>query len=100
MGDDRLHSLLLAWEAHRRQGSEVSAAELCRDCPELLEEPTQRIRALCQMDALVHSEETLPGPIPATASAILASISTEPYSPTVLLRFSRGIRGFLVAPCR
>src|SRR6516162_722359 len=44
--DDRLMDLLLRWEELREQGRLVSAEELCRDCPELLDEVRRRLRFL------------------------------------------------------
>src|SRR5258708_9181336 len=38
MPSTRLDDLAARWEESRRQGQEVSAAELCRECPELLPE--------------------------------------------------------------
>src|SRR5215472_14202738 len=42
--DDRLVELLLRWEELRDQGQLISAEELCRDCPELLEEVRRRLK--------------------------------------------------------
>jgi hypothetical protein len=53
MREERLNSLLLAWQEQQLQGRDVSAAELCRDCPELAEELRRRIDALRQMQALL-----------------------------------------------
>lgn len=44
--EDRLADLLVRWEERREQGQEVSAQELCRDCPELAQELDRRITAL------------------------------------------------------
>jgi serine/threonine-protein kinase len=44
--DPRIRELLLDWEERREQGRPATAAELCADCPELLDELAQRIRAL------------------------------------------------------
>jgi tetratricopeptide (TPR) repeat protein/tRNA A-37 threonylcarbamoyl transferase component Bud32 len=45
MMEDRLDRLLSAWQEQRRQGRDVAAAELCRDCPELLAELGRRLEA-------------------------------------------------------
>jgi hypothetical protein len=42
----RIENLLLAWQKARDAGRELSAGELCRDCPELREEVEQRLRGL------------------------------------------------------
>jgi serine/threonine-protein kinase len=47
----RLSELLERWDEHRRQGQTVSPADLCRDCPELLQDLRLRIRDLEEMDA-------------------------------------------------
>jgi len=44
--DTRVHDLLLRWEELRKQGQAVSAAELCRDCPELSAELQRQIDAM------------------------------------------------------
>lgn len=44
--DDRIAELLEKWEEAADQGEELSAEELCRDCPELVEELRWRITAL------------------------------------------------------
>jgi serine/threonine protein kinase len=44
--DDRLADLLIRWEELRDQGREVSAADLCQDCPSLAEPLARRIAAL------------------------------------------------------
>src|SRR5262245_7792908 len=46
MSADRLGDLLLLWEEQHEQGRPVSPEELCRDCPELLDELRRRIQAL------------------------------------------------------
>jgi formylglycine-generating enzyme required for sulfatase activity len=42
----RLGALLFLWDERRRQGQPVSAEELCRDCPELLDWLRQQMRLL------------------------------------------------------
>jgi len=44
--DDRLTDLLLQWEELSEQGREVSAEELCKDCPHLIDELARRIEAM------------------------------------------------------
>jgi hypothetical protein len=39
--EERLDSLLLAWQEARDAGRDVPAEELCRDCPQLLVLPRQ-----------------------------------------------------------
>jgi hypothetical protein len=55
MDDDaRLEELLLRWEELRREGNPATATELCRDCPELLEQLKLRVEALEAMNHSMH----------------------------------------------
>lgn len=44
--EDRLAELLIQWEEILESGRDVSASELCHDCPHLIEQLSQRIKAL------------------------------------------------------
>ncbi len=44
--DELLADLLVRWEELREQGQDVSALELCQDCPHLADELARRINAL------------------------------------------------------
>jgi D-alanyl-D-alanine carboxypeptidase len=46
MSSDRVEDLLLRWEELSERGESVTPEELCRDCPELLDELRRRVRAL------------------------------------------------------
>src|SRR5262245_4328499 len=46
MSSDRVEDLLLRWEELNERGESVTPEELCRDCPELLDELRRRVRAL------------------------------------------------------
>lgn len=48
--EERLAELLLRWEEILDEGRDVHAKELCRDCPELVEELSHRIHALKAME--------------------------------------------------
>jgi tetratricopeptide (TPR) repeat protein/tRNA A-37 threonylcarbamoyl transferase component Bud32 len=57
MDEDRLDSLLLAWQEQRQQGHDLTANDLCRDCPELTAVLGQRIAELRRMqsdDVSIH----------------------------------------------
>jgi WD40 repeat protein len=56
-GDSRLQDLLLRWEELCRDGHPVTAEELCRDHPELLDPLRQQIRALRAVDAVLETRE-------------------------------------------
>jgi len=44
--NDRVQELLERWDDLRKQGNELSAEELCQDCPELVDEVRRCIEAL------------------------------------------------------
>jgi WD40 repeat protein len=54
--DNRVVDLLLRWEELREQGQPVSVEELCRDCPEYLEEVRRRMRFLGALEETSHVE--------------------------------------------
>jgi hypothetical protein len=83
MSEERLTSLLSAWQEQRARGQDVSATELCREHPELRPELERRIQALRQMDdpagllaeilppAAPPSEDATLPPDPAAAASTL-----------------------------
>lgn len=54
--DPQLQELLDRWEDLRERGKEISAQELCREHPELLEELKRRIKALQAMSWLLDTD--------------------------------------------
>jgi serine/threonine protein kinase len=62
--DGRLVDLLIWWEEARRQGRTLSAEELCRDCPDLVEEARRQIEALWSMDHRLHTNRSASGSTP------------------------------------
>jgi formylglycine-generating enzyme required for sulfatase activity len=77
MSEERLNDLLSAWQEQRLHGRDLPAAELCRDCPELIPELELRIRAVRHMNNLVqpgdatasyHPSETQPETVAAPRS--------------------------------
>src|SRR5262245_56669943 len=64
MADDRLDTLLLRWEELVEQGQPAAPEDLCRDCPDLLDELRRRIRALARVqEALGTTAPGDPGPV-------------------------------------
>jgi serine/threonine protein kinase len=68
--DPRLSDLLLAWEDAVACGLELPAAELCRDCPDLVPHVEERIRALRALTPVLNlapfeDDATDPQPAPA-----------------------------------
>jgi serine/threonine protein kinase len=62
MSEEYLNELLLAWQEEHLQGRDVSAAELCRDYPELAAELGQRIQLLREMEARMRLGNGPSGP--------------------------------------
>lgn len=56
--EERLAELLLQWEEILEQGRDVSADELCRESPELIEELSRRIAALKAVDWVNRNGDT------------------------------------------
>jgi len=76
--------LLLAWEEARRSGAPVSPAELCRACPEKLDELRRMIAAVESMGAMLatdHGPTVSPAPVPAVAEASGAAGRYIPVRP-------------------
>jgi serine/threonine protein kinase len=62
--EDRLGELLLRWDEMRRQGRDVSAGELCADCPELVDEVRRRIGVVRDLEPILNVEPTHLVPTP------------------------------------
>jgi WD40 repeat protein/serine/threonine protein kinase len=56
--DPRILDLLLRWEEAKKKGRLVPAEDLCRDCPELLDEVKRRIEALQSLDEKLGTPDT------------------------------------------
>ena len=56
--DPRLAELLDQWEEAEEEGREITAEQLCDDCPELLDEMRRQIQALLEIDGrlLAHQD--------------------------------------------
>ncbi len=77
--EERINSLLLLWQEQQGHGRDLSAAELCRDCPELESQLGEQIHILRQMNALLGSPAGSPGETvdharPATAGPALSEV--------------------------
>lgn len=72
MLDARLADLLLRWEQLRAKGQTISPEELCRDCPDLLEELVKGMRALQTIHTLYGT------PHEATGAAVPAPLQSAP----------------------
>src|SRR5438128_837288 len=51
----RVTELVLRWEELRDHGRSMTAEELCRECPELLQEVKHRLAALASVDRKLAS---------------------------------------------
>lgn len=54
--EERIEDLILRWQQLQNQGRSVTPEQLCRDCPELLDELRRRIQSLT---AAIDSERTV-----------------------------------------
>jgi hypothetical protein len=65
--DDKLVDLLVRWEELHERGQDVTAEELCRDCPELVQPLKERMQALQKIAWIKKPVESDPSePPPAT----------------------------------
>src|SRR6516164_11353028 len=77
--DEQLADLLLRREELKEQGQCVTPEELCRDCPELLDELRRRIQALQSLDpALAATCSLTEGDPSADAPTVPGSKSSPP----------------------
>src|SRR4051812_32899612 len=58
MSDSRLSGLMLRWQQAYEQGQDLSATELCRDCPELTAVVTRQIELLREANRLTPAAVT------------------------------------------
>ena len=70
--EDRIGDLLLRWEDEFDKGHDMPAAELCRECPELVEEVAQRIGALKRTAWIMRMSEDAPPSDPPLTGTVLA----------------------------
>ena len=56
--ESRLLDLVVEWEERRAAGEAVSPEDLCRDCPELLEELRVRLQAMSGMNKMLDAQAT------------------------------------------
>ena len=75
----QIDELLHRWESARRQGAHQSAEALCADCPHLIDEVRQRIRAVLDMERILGVSDTDPQRTMATpTNGIGATGQAEP----------------------
>ncbi len=53
--DSRIHELLSMWESARARGETPTPEELCRDCPELVDELKRNIPLLESADRILQT---------------------------------------------
>jgi formylglycine-generating enzyme required for sulfatase activity len=93
VSEERLNELLLAWQEAQLRGRDVPAAELCRDCPELAAELSQRIHVLRQMKGLVQPGKTWAGPAAATTAIHRGAGNRQTFSAGIQQGETAGDRG-------
>jgi Leucine-rich repeat (LRR) protein len=77
--DDRLAELLLEWEDQHERGQDVSAAELCHDCPELAADLQRQIEALRAMKWLTTDLTSVGVPAASEASPGVGTLLAGRY---------------------
>lgn len=68
--DSKIDDLLVEWEALRCNGGTADPADLCRECPELLDELRRRIKVLKATDWLFEPDDKINFPHQQPAPAI------------------------------
>src|SRR5262249_52177068 len=94
MIDERLIDLLLRAEDLQQQGRPITAAELCRDCPELWPELQRLLSGVAQVERLLSPERpernsaSRPAPWP-------AFVTPEIHGYQILREIGRGGMGIV-----
>jgi serine/threonine-protein kinase len=81
--DPTIEDLLLEWEERCEQGRPTSAEELCRDCPQLLDELRRQVAALQRMNPVLRlptpeqKDATPPPPALALAQTLASALESR-----------------------
>jgi serine/threonine protein kinase len=75
--DEQVSELLLRWQELRQQGRNLTADELCADCPELVAELRQQIQALESMEAILGLGHEAEAEAPAVAGLLSTRLPGE-----------------------
>jgi WD40 repeat protein/serine/threonine protein kinase len=90
---ERLEECLDRWEELRQQGRDADAAELCRDCPELIDEVRGRLTALRSLAWLEVDTAAVVDEAPDVVDAVALQPGSEPIPGYRLVRLL-GCGGF------
>jgi serine/threonine protein kinase len=77
----QVSELLLRWQEVRQQGRNLSAEELCADCPELIAELRQDIQALESMEAILGMGRKAQDEPPVAAPSLSTQLLGEAKGP-------------------
>src|SRR5579884_1342663 len=86
MSDERLEECLDRWEELRQQGKDLDAAELCSDCPELVEEVQRHLAALRSLAWLEDDTASIVDEPPCCVDAVALQPGSEPIPGYRLVR--------------
>jgi serine/threonine protein kinase len=81
--DTRLADLLLTWEEARDAGRPVTPEELCKDCPELLDELRGRVEALEAMRSVLQTVPVSDAAVATAPGETLPHIRTSAAVPQI-----------------
>jgi WD40 repeat protein/predicted Ser/Thr protein kinase len=87
--EERLADLLLRWDELKEEGQPITPEELCRDCPELLDELRRHIEALQSLNPALAAADN-----PATGAETTALAHTIVEDSGSALRRARSVPGY------